>query len=285
MEVTARMRRGPSLGARVVGYLLLCVFGIAFLFPFAWIVSTAFKPATQVLNFPPIWIPRPFVLTNFTEGWAVLPFTRYLLNTVIITVLATVGTVISSSLVAYGFARFRARDRGVLFAILLSTMMLPSQVTLIPTYVLYNYLGWLNSFKPLVVPAFFGIGAFYIFLLRQFFRSIPKELGEAATIDGCGSFRILLRVLMPLSQPAITTVVIFCIINNWNDFLNQLIYLNSDVKYTIAVGLSFFNSKYGPQQINYLMAVSLLTITPILVLFFAAQKYFVQGIVTSGLKG
>jgi len=284
MEMDTRLQRRPL--QLLLRYILLIALGLTFIMPFVWIVSTAFKPPSQVYTIPPQWLPRPAILTNFSQGWTILNFTRYTMNTLIITVLATLGILISSSLAAYGFARFKAPESAILFAIVISTMMLPSQVTLIPQYVLYSYLGWLNSFKPLILPSFFGVGAaFFIFLLRQFFRTIPRQLDEAAKIDGCGSLRIFLTIVLPLSQPALVTVVIFSVINNWNDFLNQLIYLNSDAKYTIAVGLSFFNSKYGPQQVNLLMAVAFLTLLPILVLFFAAQKYFVQGIVMTGLKG
>lgn len=248
-------------------------------------VSTAFKQPWQTFLIPPIWIPDPPTLDNFVQGWQAVPFGRYALNTIIITASASVGTVLSAALVAYGFARFRAPDREILFTILISTMMLPPQVTLVPTYMLFNYLGWVDTFKPLIVPSYLGGGAFNIFLLRQFFRTIPMELDEAARIDGAGSWSILWRVILPLSRPALVTVGVFSIVYHWNDFFNPLIYLNSEHNYTISIGLKYFQNAYGSTQINLMMAVALLALVPILLFFLLAQKYFVQGITMTGLKG
>ncbi|MEW6045065.1 MAG: carbohydrate ABC transporter permease [Bacillota bacterium] len=267
------------------GYLLLGVLGFAFALPFLWMVSTAFKEPWQTFQIPPIWIPSSPTLSNFTQGWNAVPFNRYAINTVIITATASVGTVLSAALVAYGFARFRAPDREILFTILISTMMLPPQVTIVPTYMLFNYLGWVDTFKPLILPSYLGGGAFNIFLLRQFFRTIPTELDEAARIDGCSSWGILWRIIMPLSRPALATVGVFSIVYHWNDFFNPLIYLNSESRYTLSIGLKYFQNAYGATQINLLMAVSLIALVPILLFFFAAQKYFVQGITMTGLKG
>jgi multiple sugar transport system permease protein len=261
------------------------IFGIFFMLPFAWYISTALKPSDEVYLLPLRWIPSHIAWDNFSRGFSILPFWLYAKNTLVIVTVVLVGTLVSSTLVAYGFARFRAKGSIILFTLLLSTMMLPTQVTLIPTYILFNALGWLQTSLPLMVPSFFATGAFYVFLLRQFFVTIPKEMEEAANIDGCGVLRTLLQIFLPLCIPALTTVALFTVINTWNDFMNQLIYLNSDKQYTIAVGLSFFNNKYGPQQVNLLMAVSFATIIPLLILFFIGQKYFVEGIVTSGLKG
>lgn len=280
-----RSRRINDYVLTAVRYVLLTVMGLAFVLPFAWLVSSAFKPANQMYVTPPQWIPRPPILDNFIDGWALLPFGHYMLNTVFVAVMGSLGTVLSSALVAYGFARFRSRMSGILFAVLLSTMMLPMQVTLIPTYQLFSAFGWIDTFKPLLVPQFLAVGAFFVFLLRQFFRTIPRELDDAARIDGCNSFRIFRSIILPLCRPALLTVAVFAFVNNWNDFLTQLIYLNSESKYTIAIGLQFFSSKYGPQQINLLMAVSLLTLLPLVAVFFIAQRYFVQGIASSGIKG
>lgn len=285
LAITRNIRKRRELTRTVFGYAALIVFGILFLMPFFWYISTAFKPPTQVYSIPPKWIPTPPTFDNFVKGWQTLPFNIYMLNTLFLTAMATIGTLASSSLVAYGFARFRAKGKMVIFTILLSTMMLPAQITLIPTYMIYNWLRWLDTFLPLIVPTFLGTGAFYIFLLRQFFVSIPRELDEAAKIEGCGSFRVFISIILPLSKTALTTVFLFTIINVWNDFMNQLIYLSSDKNYTIAVGLQFFNSKYGPQQVNLLMAVSFATILPLLILFFLGQRYFVKGIVMTGIKG
>jgi multiple sugar transport system permease protein len=269
----------------IAGYFLIFLFGIIYLLPFLWLVSSAFKPTGQLYVVPPQWIPRPPVLTSFINGWALLPFGMYLRNTIFVSIIASLGTVLSCSFVAYGFARFRCKANPLLFVLVISTMMLPNQVTLIPVFQVFSRLKWINTFLPLIVPQFFAVGAFYIFLLRQFFRTIPRELDEAAKIDGCNSFRIFVSIMLPLCRPALITVLVFSLINNWNDFMSQLIYLNSERRYTIAIGLQFFSSKYGPQQINLLLAVSLLTLLPLLFLFFVAQKYFVQGISTTGIKG
>ncbi|MDR1972827.1 MAG: carbohydrate ABC transporter permease [Treponema sp.] len=269
----------------LAGYILIFIMGVVFILPFAWLVSSSFKPTEQLYLVPPQWIPRPPVLTSFIRGWALLPFGSYLRNTIFIALTGSLGTVVSSALVAYGFARFRCKANPILFVLVVSTMMLPNQVTLIPVYQIFSRLKWINTFLPILVPQYFAVGAFYIFLLRQFFRTIPMELDEAAKIDGCNTFQIFLFIMLPLCRPALITVFVFSLINNWNDFMTQLIYINSEKLYTIAIGLQFFSSKYGPQQINLLMAVSLLTLLPLLFLFFAAQRYFVQGIATTGIKG
>lgn len=269
----------------VTSYTMLLLMFVIFILPFAWLVSSAFKPANQMYRMPPQWIPDPIILDNFKEGWAVLPFGLYLQNTVMVSVIGVIGTVVSSALVAYGFARFRSRFNGFLFTLLISTMMLPLQVTLLPTYQLFSQFKWINTYKPILVPQFFAVNAFYVFLLRQFFRTVPMDLDEAARIDGCNTFHVFLSIMLPLCRPALITVAVFSFINNWNDFMTQLIYLNSEKKYTIAIGMQFFSSKYGPQSINLLMAVSLLTLIPLLAVFFVAQKYFVEGITTSGIKG
>jgi multiple sugar transport system permease protein len=269
----------------VVRYALMIFVGIVFIIPFAWLVSTSFKQPTQIYEIPPRWIPQPITFSNFIDGWNILPFGLYFSNTILITVLGTLGTVLSCSLVAYGFAKFRSRLSNMMFILVISTMMLPGQVTMIPTYIMFSKLRWVDTFLPLIVPQWFAVGAFYIFLLRQFFKTIPSELDDAARIDGCSSFRYFWQVIAPLSRPAMFTVAVFSIINNWNDFLPQLIYLNSDANYTVSIGLSFFSSKYGTQQMNLLMAVSLVTMLPLMLVFFFAQRYFVQGISTTGIKG
>lgn len=280
----AASRRRKLAGA-AIRYALMILVGIVFVLPFAWMISTSFKQPTQIYEIPLRWIPDPPTLKNFVQGWTVLPFGTYFTNTAVITVLGTLGTLISCSLVAYGFAKFRARLSNLMFILVISTMMLPAQVTMIPTYMMFSKLHWVDTFLPLIIPQWLAVGAFYIFLLRQFFKTIPKELDDAALIDGCGSLRYFIQVVVPLSKPAMLTVTVFALINNWNDFMGQLIYLNSDVNYTVAIGLSFFNSKYGTQQMNLLMAVSFLSMLPLLLVFFFAQKYFVQGITTTGIKG
>ena len=271
--------------SRVINYFLLIVLALVFAFPFLWMIATALKLPTEVYTIPPKLIPETITWDNFIQGWQYADFTRYTWNTFVVTTLAVIGTVISASFVAYGFARFKSRFSGLLFIIVLGTMMLPNQVLLIPTYILFSKIGWLDTLAPLIVPSFFGGGAFNIFLLRQFFRTIPKELDEAAFIDGANSFQIFYKILLPALAPALITVAVLSVAFHWNDFMNPLIYLNSDQNFTLALGLQFFQNSYGSSQVQMLMAVSLITVIPLLILFFIGQKYFVQGITMSGLKG
>ena len=220
---------------------------------------------------------------NFVEAVTVVPFGHYALNTLIIIVFATFGTVASCTLVAYGFARFRAPGLKFLFLLLLSTIMLPVQVTLIPTFIIFRYIGWYDTLLPLIVPAFFA-NAWDVFLLRQFFMSLPLELDDAARIDGCGPWGILWHIIIPQSWPALVTVTIFTVLYAWNDFYSPLIYLQSQEHWTIALGLQSFNALHGSQG-NLLMAASVLMILPPILIFFFAQRLFIQGVVVSGIKG
>jgi multiple sugar transport system permease protein len=269
---------------RVGIFLLLCAGALLFSMPFLWTVSTALKTNPQVFAVPPIWIPKPPQWVNFSRAWTELPFPVFVLNTVFITLAATFGQVLSASLVAYGFARFRFPGKTVLFYLMLSTMMLPAQVTMIPVFLLWRGVHAIDTFAPLTVPAFFGGGAFTIFLLRQFFLTIPRELDEAAMIDGATPFGIWWRVLLPLSRPALVTVVLFSFLAHWDDFMGPLIYLNSMEKYTVSIGLRMFQDMFGT-QLELLMAASLIHIIPTIVLFFIAQRYFIKGIALTGLKG
>jgi len=266
-------------------YILAWVGAIIFLVPLIWMIVASLKTNTDVflitLPIPPHW-------ENYVKAWAPEglgeTFTTYSLNTIFITVVAIIGVLFSSTLVAYGFARFKFPGRDVLFLIMISTMMVPAQVTMIPTFVLFKYLGWLDSFKPLLVPTFFGGGAFNIFLIRQFFMTIPYELDDAAKIDGCNFFQILYIILLPLVKPALATVAIFSFVYNWNDFMNPLIYINSSSKYTLALGLQTFTTMYGSNY-SSMMAASTIVLLPILAVFFFGQRYFIEGVATSGLKG
>lgn len=288
MEIQKTKPKNKNFGEtmrRVVNYLLLVGLALAFAFPFLWMIATSLKEPSEVYVLPPKLIPSKITFDNFIEGWQYADFTRYTWNTVIVTTLAVLGTVFSAAIVAYGFARFRSRLSEFLFAIVLGTMMLPNQILLIPTYILFSKIGWIDTLLPLIVPSFFGGGAFNIFLLRQFFKTIPKELDQAATIDGANSFQIFYKIMLPAVRPALITVAVLSIAFHWNDFLNPLIYLNSDQNFTLAIGLQFFQNSYGSTQIQMLMAVSLITVVPLLVLFLVGQKYFVQGITMSGIKG
>jgi ABC-type glycerol-3-phosphate transport system permease component len=252
--------------------------------PVFWMVNTSLKAAGEVFLLPPWRLPADPQWVNYWEAMTVLPFGRYYLNTLIILVPGLLADVVINALVAYAFARLRAPGRNALFVLVLSTMILPAQVTLIPTYILFARLGWINTFKPLIVPAFFGY-AFYVFLLRQFFRTIPKELDDAARIDGCGYFSIFWRIILPLSKPALACVAIFSFMFIYTDFYGPIIFLNSNDKFTAAVGLRSFLGDRGPSQWHLLMAASVVNIIPCVLLFGFAQRYFIQGIVFSGIKG
>ena len=248
-------------------------------------VTSALKPDYKIFLWPPEWIPNPAQWRNFVDAFAnpLLPFHLFFRNTMIIEIGMISGRLISCVLVAYGFARLRAPGKEFLFAILLATLMLPSAVTLIPRYILFTRLGWINTFLPMIVPAWFG-EAYAIFLMRQFFMTIPRELEEAAVIDGAGTLQIIWRVIVPLSYPVLAVITIFSFRDIWNDFMNPLLYLNEVEKYTISVGLTYFNGQFDVKM-NLLMAATVVTMLPIVVLFFFTQRAFVEGISLTGLKG
>lgn len=277
---SAKMLR---IGRWFLLYLLLITLGLLFTFPFYWMVSTSLKAPGHIYVNPPEWIPNPLYFANYPETWQKLPFGRFIQNSIVITVLATIGYVLSSTMAGYAFARLQFKGRNVYFALLLSTLMLPGQVTLIPQFILYKNLGWLDTFLPLIVPAFFG-SAFYTFLLRQFFLTLPKDLDEAAIIDGANRFQILWKILVPLAKPAIATVTVFSFIYNWNDFFGPLIYLTRQENMTLAVGLQLFRGQYDTDY-AHMMAGATVAIAPILVIFFIAQDFFVQSIALTGIKG
>lgn len=279
-SLTRRQRRSLS-HALVHGVLLI---GVIFMFiPLAWALSTSLKAPGDVYLFPPQWIPHPILWGNYAEAVTAIPFFQYLYNTVLITGLNVIGRVFSVTLVAFAFARLRWWGRDTLFVIMLATLMLPPHVTLIPQFILFKQLNWLDTFLPLTVPAFFG-GPWLTFLVRQFLLTLPRELDDAARIDGCSSFGLYWRIILPLAKPAMLIVVIFTFNNVWNEFLLPLIYLQSSEKFTLALGLRLFQGE-AANSWHLLMAASLLTMLPVVVLFFAAQKYFMQGIVFTGVKG
>lgn len=279
-----RRARRQQLLSQMLLYLVLTLLGMVMLMPLLWLLSTSLKARGLEFTFPPQWIPEPAVWGNYYEALTILPFGRFFFNTVWITLLSTIGALISSSMVAFGFARIPFPGRRPLFMLLLSTLMLPYVVTLIPSFLLFKYLRWLDTFLPLIIPSFFGGGAFFVFLMRQFYATIPTDLDEAAEMDGAGYFRIWWSILLPLSRPVMATVVIFSFIWNWNDFLGPLIYINSMENFTLALGLAGFRSQHSARW-NLLMAASTVVLIPVLVIFFAAQRYFIRGIVTSGLSG
>lgn len=268
---------------RTLVYLLLIVGAFVFMIPFLWMLSSSFKELPQIFIYPPKWIPNPIRPENYAEALAKMNFPVALKNTLTITVLCLIGQVGSASLVAYGFARLRFPGRDFLFMLVLSTMMVPAQVTMIPQFILFRHLGWVDTFKPLIIPAFFGGGAFFIFLLRQFFLTIPKELEDAARIDGCSTIRMYWQIMLPLAKPALITVSIFSFMSHWNDFMGPLIYLNSEHKRTLAIALQSFQGQFTSEW-NLLMAASVVVLIPVLIIFFTLQRYFVEGIVLTGLK-
>jgi len=264
-------------------YFILIVGSAVYSIPLLWMISTSLKEPWAVQLQPPQWIPNPVRFENYPEAWNLLPFELFLRNTVFITTCNVTGALLSCTVVAYAFARLQFPGRDFWFVVLLSTMLLPEQVTMIPVFMIFRALHWINTFKPLILPSFLG-NAFYIFLLRQFYMTIPSELDDAATVDGCSKIGILWRIHIYLIRPALAAVAIFSFIGNWNSFLMPLIYLTDTKKMTLAVGLNLFRGQ-NYTQLHYLMAVSTLTLLPILIVFFVAQKYFVQGVTLTGIKG
>ena len=261
----------------------LVLLGILFATPFVWLVSTSLKPASQIFVVPPQWIPRPLMWSNYPEALTYIPFFRYMGNTFYIAIFNVVALTISSSFIAYGFARIPWPGRGIVFGILLSTLMIPYAVTLIPTFLVFRSLGWVGSYWPLTIPSLFG-DAFSIFLLRQFYMTIPQELSEAARIDGASEYAIYGRIILQLSKPALATVALFTFMYHWNDLLGPLIYLSDKDTYTLALGMNGFFSRSGTQW-AMLMAASTVMILPIIILFFFAQRTFIQGVALTGIKG
>jgi ABC-type glycerol-3-phosphate transport system permease component len=278
-------RRWRQRRRTAIALLLIALGAFVIMIPLAWMISTSLKRQMDVYLFPPRWIPIPPQWGNYAEVMRVVPFGRYLLNSAFVSGLSVFGSVLSCSLAAYSFARLRSPGRDVIFMLLLATLMLPGAVTIVPTFVVFQKLDWLNTFKPLIVPSFFG-NAFFIFLLRQFFMTVPLELEDAARIDGASSIQIFLRIMLPLAKPALVTVAVFAFIGSWNDFFYPLIYLNSEDKYTVALGVANFrgSARVGP-QLQLLMAASFLATVPVLVVYVWAQRLFIQGIVFSGVKG
>lgn len=276
-------KRGRTLIQHSILHLLLILAGITFLVPLLWIFSTSLKTAGQVFIVPVEWIPTRPQWNNFVEIFQILPLTSFIRNTAIVTVFGTLGTVCSSLVVGYSLARLRWPGRDTVFTLLIATMMLPFVVTLIPTFILFKYLGWLDTLLPLFIPSWFG-HAFYIFLMRQFMIGLPFELEEAARIDGANSWRILVRVIAPLCGPAIATVAIFAFLQHYNDFMGPLIYLSTNEKFTLPLGIYWYQGRYGTSW-HLVMAVSTVALVPVVTLFFVAQRYFIRGIALTGLAG
>lgn len=282
--VPVQMYRLQRWFKRALLYIVLILGAVLVLVPLAWSISTSLKTTAQALTFPPVWIPEPIVWRNYVDALTSMPFHIFYANSLIIAVLRVIGVLISSSLVAYGFARLRFPGRNFLFILVLSTLMIPFQVLIIPRFVLFRELGWLDSLAPLIVPSFFGGGALAIFLLRQYFMTIPTELDDAAKIDGCGPFATFWRIMLPLSRPALGAVAVFEVLDTWDDFLGPLIYISSPENFTVELGLNAMRTEYFTEW-NLFMAASLVAMIVPISIFFVAQKHFISGIAIAGSGG
>ena len=282
---TRQRKNRVALLNRVLLYIVLVVLSFLFLTPLIYMFLTSLMPLSQIGTIPPQWIPKPVMWENYSKALTFWNFSRSFVNTTFVTFFTVAGSLISCTLVAYGFARLRFPGRDPLFVILLASMMLPYAVTMVPLFVGFSKIGWVDTFMPLIVPTFFG-NPFYVFLLRQFFRTIPDELTDAARIDGASEMGIFLRIMVPLSVPALTVVAILSFQNAWNDFLGPLIYLNRSELHTLALGLYSFRAMPGQGSLfNEMMAASVLMVVPVLIIFAMFQRQFVQGVTMSGLKG
>ena len=266
----------------VITHVLIYLAAAVTFAPFVWMILSSFKGLGEILRFPPTWWPEDFTFGNYVEAFSAAPFGRFYLNSLVVATAVTVGQLFTCSLAAYAFARMRFKGRDILFYLFLGTMMVPIHVTMIPSFMILHWVGWIDTYAALIVPGL--ASAFGTFLLRQFFLSIPRELEEAAFIDGCSRFGVLWRIILPLSKPALATLAIFTFMIVFNDFIWALIVLNTEEMYTVQLGLAIFRDRYATEWGN-LMAGSVVATLPILLVFFFAQKYFIQGITLSGLKG
>ena len=278
-------KRFRKITKTVLVYFLLVVLSFIFLFPFFWMITSSLKSDAQIFLWPPQWIPNPAHWENYKAAFTNpnLPFLTFFKNTMILEVGIIVGKLLSCVLVAYGFARLNAPGKNFWFGVLLATFMIPSAVTMIPQYILFNYLGWVNTFLPLIVPAFFG-EAYAIFLMRQFFLTIPRELEEAAMMDGANTYQIIRHIIVPLSTPILSVITVLSFKDIWNNFFQPLLYLNDRSKYTLSIGLAYFNGQYTVHM-GVLMAASVALMLPLVIVFFFAQKAFVEGISLTGIAG
>lgn len=278
------MSRRTGIAAKILIYLFLAFGCVVCLLPFYWMLRSSLMSLDQIFVSPPIWIPPTLHFANYVDALTMFPFDVYFVNTLTVVLLSVLGVVLTSSLCAYSFARLSWPGRDRWFALILTSLMLPGAATLIPTFLGWREVGAINTLVPLIIPSWFGGGAFNIFLLRQFMKTIPQELDEAALIDGAGVFRIYTTILLPLIKPALIVVALFAFLYQWNDFLNPIIYLNSEKLYTLAIGLQQFKGQFNAQW-NYMMAASTVVILPTIAVFLVGQKYFIEGIALTGLKG
>ena len=277
------MKKARTIG-HVATHMVLILVGLFFLLPFFWMFSTALKSDQQIFVNPPVWIPDPVMWENFASAVTVIPFFSYMKNTCFVALLDVLGTVLACPLVAYGLSRLEWRGRNLLFFLTISVMMIPHEVTMIPQFIMYSKMGLVGTYVPLYVASFFGGRPFMIFLLRQFFINLPRDLEDAARIDGASEIQVYGRVVLPLVVPGILTVALFRFMNSWNDFIGPLLYLSDEKKYTITIGLQMFTTQYKTEW-ALLMAASLLTAIPVVAVYFVVQKRFIEGITFSGIKG
>lgn len=281
-HVVSGSRRMRTVG-RVLAFLIVLACSILFIFPVYWMAITSLKAVSEVFALPPVWWPDKLLWSNYKEALSLFPFVKYAINTLKITLPVTVGTTISSSLVAYGFGRLRWPGRDLVFYLVLATLMIPSWVTLVPLYILFNHINWIDTYRPLVVPSFFG-DPFSIFLLRQFFLRQPQDLVDAARVDGASHLRVFTQIILPLARPALAVVALFAFIASWTDFFGPLIYLSNPDKYTLQLGLFNFFAQHFVNWPGF-MAASLVVLAPMAVLFFLTQRTFIEGITFTGLRG
>lgn len=272
------------LSTSLLKYAVLLLCSAFFVLPWVWMVSTSLKNAEELAVYPPIWIPDPIRWDNYIHAFQQASLAQYIINTLLIAVPSVLGAVVSNALVAYGFARVRWPGRDTVFGLVLATLILPGFVTFIPLYLVFRNLNWINSFLPLVVPNFLG-NPFYIFLLRQFFMTLPEELSDAARVDGASEFRIFAQIILPLAKPALAVVALFQFIGSWNDYFGPLIYLSDKELYTISLGIANMQTSYGFMNFAWIMAATCMSVLPIIILFFFAQRTFIEGIALTGLKG
>lgn len=270
--------------ATLARHALLFLCAAAFILPFAWMIVTSLKTNQQILRYPPEWIPDPIRWANYTDAFQSIPLLRYATNTTLICIVTVAGALVSNTLIAYGFARVEWRGREALFVVVLASLMLPFQVTIVPLFLLFSRIGWINTFLPLTVPAFFG-NAFYIFLLRQFFLGIPRDFTDAAKLEGATELQILRHIILPLARPALISVALFQFLFSWNDYLGPLIFINDQDNFTLALGLANMQSALGLSQFGQIMAAAAMIVVPVLIVFIVAQRFFIEGITASGLKG
>lgn len=280
------MKAKKNISAAIY-HIFMILFCFVMLYPVIWMVSSSFKPTADIYRFQKELLPRTWTVSNFIRGWqgtGGISFTVFFKNTLFITITATFGTILTSALAAYSFGRLAIPLKKFWFAVMMLTMMLPAQILMVPQYILYNWFGWIGSFKAVIIPCFAG-GGFYIYLLVQFMKSLPKELDEAATIDGCNRYSIFFRIILPLLKPAITTATIFAFYWKWEDFMGPLLYLTQPKQYTVPLVIKIFSDSSQSTDWGALFAMATLSLVPVVLIFFLFQKYIVEGISTSGLKG